>query len=134
MINVTILCQDCLMNTHKIILAGISDFIKSILAEIPVGDQVTLFMPDFRAEDIERFLLITMKGGITDQNVDLARAFGITPQIPDGNVRIKIVAENLKRECDEIDDKDEFKMYNPSEAEEDIEDEHILGEKKKGTR
>jgi len=123
--NVTILCQDGLMNTHKIILAGISDIIKSILAEIPVGDQVTLFMPDFRAEDIERFLLRIMKGSITDQNVDLARAFGITPQIPDGNVRIKIIAENLKRECDEIDDKDEFKMYNPSEAEEDIEDEDI---------
>lgn len=129
--NVTILCQDGLMNTHKIIMAGISDFIKSILAEIPVGDQVTLFMPDFRAEDIERFLHINMKGCITDQNVDLARAFGITPQIPDGNVRIKIIAENLKRECDEIDDKDEFKMYNPSEAEEDIEDEDITGEKKK---
>ena len=108
--NVTILCQDGLMNTHKIIMAGISDFIKSILAEIPVGDQVTLFMPDFRAEDIERFLHINMKGCITDQNVDLARAFGINPQIPDGNVRIKIIAENLKRECDEIDDKDVLKF------------------------
>ena len=66
--NVTILCQDGLVNTHKIILAGISDFIKSIIEEIPVGDQVTLFMPDFTSEDIDKFLLVSMKGSNTGQS------------------------------------------------------------------
>ena len=121
--NVTILCQDGLVNTHKIILAGISDFIKSIIEEIPVGDQVTLFMPDFTSGDIDKFLLVSMKGINTGQSLDLEKAFGVKAQKQDGNVKIKIIAENVKPELDEIDFKDEFEMYYHSDGEEDIEDE-----------
>ena len=88
--NVSVLCQDGLVNTHKIVLAGISDFIKNILAEIPVGDQATIFMPNFRAEDLEKFFLISMNNSNTDQNVDISRAFGIHGP----NVKVEIEDTN----------------------------------------
>ena len=83
------------MNTHKIILAGISDFIKSIIEEIPVGDQVTLFMPDFTSEDIEKFLLVSIK------SLDLEKAFGVKAQKQDGNVKIKRTY-NLLEDCKDM--------------------------------
>ena len=94
MSNVSVLCHDGLVNTHKIVLAGISDFIKNILAEIPVGDQATLLMPNFRAEDLEKFLLISMNNSNTDQNVDISRAFGIHRPKQESNVKVEIEDTN----------------------------------------
>ena len=92
--NVSVLCQDGLVNTHKIVLAGISDFIKNILAEIPVGDQATIFMPNFRAEDLEKFILLSMNNSNTDQNVDISRAFGIHGPKQESNVKVEIEDTN----------------------------------------
>ena len=46
MSNVTIVCSDGIIQTHKIIVASASDFIKQLLIDIPVGDEITLFLPD----------------------------------------------------------------------------------------
>ena len=55
--------------------------------------------------------------------MDLEKAFGVKAQKQDGNVKIKIIAENVKPESDEIDVKEEFNIYYHSDGEEDIEDE-----------
>ena len=44
--NVTMVCSDGVIQTHKIIVASVSDFIKHLLSDIPVGDEITLFLPD----------------------------------------------------------------------------------------
>ena len=48
MSNVTIVCSDGIIQTHKIIVASASDFIKQLLSEVPVGDEITLYLPDHR--------------------------------------------------------------------------------------
>ena len=93
--NVSVLCKDGLVNTHKIVLAGISDFIKDILAEIPVGDQATLFMPNFKAEDLEKFLSLSINTTKNqNQNVDISRAFGIVTPKQESNVKVEMEDEN----------------------------------------
>ena len=57
--NVKIICSDGIINSHKIIIASVSNFIKHILIDIPVGDQVTLFLPDFQKVEIYKFLDFT---------------------------------------------------------------------------
>ena len=94
--NVSVLCKDGLVNTHKIVLAGISDFIKDILAEIPVGDQATLFMPNFKSEELEKFLSLSIntKSKNPKQNVDISRAFGISTPKQESNVKVEMEDEN----------------------------------------
>ena len=59
MTNVKIICSDGIINSHKIIIASVSNFIKHILIDIPVGDRVTLFLPDFQKVEICKFLDFT---------------------------------------------------------------------------
>ena len=46
MSNVTIVCSDGIIQTHKIVVASASDFIKHLLSDVPVGDEITLYLPD----------------------------------------------------------------------------------------
>ena len=74
--NVKIICRDgATVATHKIVLGSISSFLKMILSDIPTGDDITFFMPDFHHENIEEFLgSITLNETPTDP--DFARILG----------------------------------------------------------
>ena len=74
--NVTVKCQDGLVSSHKIVLAGVSPFIKHILAQIPVGDDVTVIMPSFTAGDVQKFLVSWMENPVVMQPEDICMAFG----------------------------------------------------------
>ena len=54
--NVSLVCRDGVVYTHKIVLASVSGFVKTLLSDIPVGDHVSVFMPDFCAVDVTQFL------------------------------------------------------------------------------
>ena len=54
--NVSLLCRDGVVSSHKIVLASVSDFVKSLLSDIPVGDDVSVFLPDSNTEDVGQFL------------------------------------------------------------------------------
>ena len=54
--NVSLVCRDGDVYTHKIVLASVSGFVKTLLSDIPVGDHVSVFLPDFCADDITQFL------------------------------------------------------------------------------
>ena len=56
--NVKIVCEDGVIFSHKIIVASVSEFVKSILMNIPFSDDVTLFLPDFKKTVVEDFLKI----------------------------------------------------------------------------
>ena len=56
MTNVTIVCSDGIIHTHKIVVASVSDFIKTLLSDIPVGDEVTLYLPDHDKPSIVQLL------------------------------------------------------------------------------
>ena len=73
--NVKIVCRDGVtVETHKIVLGSLSLFLKRIITDIPTGDDITFFLPDFHYESVEEFL-----GSIeneTPTNSELARALG----------------------------------------------------------
>ena len=56
MTNVTIICGDGIIHTHKIVVASASDFIKHLLSDIPVGDDITLYLPDHEENAVTKIL------------------------------------------------------------------------------
>jgi len=68
--NVSLVCRDGVVYTHKIVLASVSGFVKTLLSDIPTGDHVSVFLPDFFNEDVEKILqnIILNKPNV---NVDL---------------------------------------------------------------
>ena len=74
--NVKIVCREgAIVETHKIVLGSVSLFLKSILTDIPTGDDITFFLPDFHYERVEDFLgSITLNETPTD--AEIARALG----------------------------------------------------------
>ena len=57
MTNVTIVCSDGIIHTHKIVVASASsDFIKHLLSEIPVSDEITLYLPDHDKTSVMKLL------------------------------------------------------------------------------
>ena len=79
--NVTMACGDGSLASHKILVAGVSSFIKNILADIPIGDDVTLILPDFTEAEVDFFLKsVTLKE--ETNNFDLSLALGRNVNIP----------------------------------------------------
>ena len=56
MTNVTIVCCDGIIHTHKIVVASASDFIKHLLSDIPVGDEITIHLPDHDKTSVMKLL------------------------------------------------------------------------------
>lgn len=56
--NVRIVCRDGVIVSHKIIVASVSNFIKNIMLNIPVGDDITLYLPEHHKIEIEEFLAL----------------------------------------------------------------------------
>ena len=52
MSNVIIVCSDGIIQTHKIVVASASGFIKHLLSEVPVGDEITLYLPDHQKTSV----------------------------------------------------------------------------------
>ena len=52
--NVNLVCRDGVVYSHKIVLASVSDFVKTLLSDIPVGDDVSVFLPDFSKEEVNK--------------------------------------------------------------------------------
>ena len=79
--NVTIRCHDGLVSSHKIVLAEVSPCIKRILSGIPVGDEVTVIMPDFRSCQLQSFLVALMEDPVVSGPDDICLAFGRNKQV-----------------------------------------------------
>ena len=54
--NLTIVCSDGMLHSHKVVIASISSYIKQLLSRFPLGDEVTLYLPDFTKSRVERFV------------------------------------------------------------------------------
>ena len=51
-----IVCCDGTILTHKLVLASVSHFLNMFIEDIPTGDRITLFLPDFGSSRIRLFL------------------------------------------------------------------------------
>ena len=72
--NVSLVCRDGVVYTHKIVLASVSGFVKTLLSEIPVGDHVSVFLPDFSIKDVKQLLHDILLKSPND-NLDLQTIF-----------------------------------------------------------
>jgi len=54
--NVTLVCSDSTISSHKIIIASISDWIKDLLMPIPIADSVTIMLPDLESSLVLAFI------------------------------------------------------------------------------
>ena len=54
--NVKIICSDGVIASHKIIVASASNFLKNFMITIPIGDDVTIFLPEFEKDEVEEIL------------------------------------------------------------------------------
>ena len=54
--NVKIICSDGVIASHKIIVATASNFLKNFMITIPIGDDVTIFLPEFEKDEVEEIL------------------------------------------------------------------------------
>lgn len=54
--NLTIICSDGLLFSHKAALASISSYVKQLLSQFPLGDEVTIYLPDYTRARVESFV------------------------------------------------------------------------------
>ena len=65
--NASIICRDGVINTHKLVLANISDLLRCILRDIPFGDSATIYLTDFRKVSVEQYLCDAIQRKETDE-------------------------------------------------------------------
>ena len=73
--NASVICEDGVIFTHKLVLANISILMKSTLKEIPPADEATIYLKDFSKEDVELFMS-EMSFSKESKNTDLRILFG----------------------------------------------------------
>ena len=124
--NVTLACGDGHLASHKIVVAGVSSFIKNILADIPVGDDVSIIMPDFTTTQVESLFKYSIEKKthlkLRAKRADLLDAFGVrdVPLHTEKFNNRDELHENveLRKELPSVDDEDEidFTKFMDNEA------------------
>ena len=44
--NVKVVCKDGVVFSHKLVIASSGEFMKNLLNDVPVGDEITIYLPD----------------------------------------------------------------------------------------
>ena len=101
--NCQIVCQNNkIISSHKIVLALCGELIKNLLREVPDGDDVTIFLPDFDHQEIESLIqdqLLHKSGG----KVLLGNIFGYKHQDHHPPDLLKVKIEEEKKQINETD-------------------------------
>ena len=125
--NLTIVCLDGRIKSHKIIVANISRCIKNILKEIPTIDEATIFLQDYSKNDIQHFLrdASTNKSNL---HPELSSLFGIEILLPELIPKIEMkegtfIPKTVKKEASSDNEETDF---NVNESCEDVEEKHGL--------
>ena len=81
--NVSIICRDGILRSHKLVLANVSKCMENILKDIPTGDEATIYVTDISKNDIEGFLL-NAASDKSNLHQELASLFAIdaSPIVP----------------------------------------------------
>ena len=53
--NASIICEDGVIFTHKLVLATISKLLEKVLSDIPAADEVTFYLKTFKKSTVEEF-------------------------------------------------------------------------------
>ena len=95
--NCKIICKDNNhVLTHKIVLAVCGDFLKDLIQDVPVADNITIYLPDYNALEIEAFIeKKLMKEPIN--NISLDNVFSFKKECtPEQLLQVKLEEESKK--------------------------------------
>ena len=97
--NLTVVCSDGVIFSHKLLAASASDFFKSLLSEVPPHDEVTLYLPDLTKSHVEMWFYSVL-------NNEKLSEMDISEKLkPDPLVCIGIKKEQEWKDDDEDEDK-----------------------------
>ena len=97
--NLTVVCSDGVIFSHKLLAASASDFFKSLLNEVPPHDEVTLYLPDLTKSHVEMWFYSVL-------NNEKLSEMDISEKLkPDPLVCIGIKKEQEWKDDDEDEDK-----------------------------
>ena len=76
----SIICEDGVIFTHKLVLAAVSKLLEQILSDIPAADEVTFYLKTFEKSKVEEFFsdLFHKKDGY---NSELFSIFGVNTSL-----------------------------------------------------
>ena len=102
--NASIICEDGVIYTHKLMLANISKLLKLILSDIPAADEVTLYLHNFPKKHVEEFFVDLLQKKESSHG-QLCSTFGIQSQSHFVKKEVgiaKICDDEIKEENDSI--------------------------------
>jgi len=108
--NVSIICRDGVIRSHKLVLAHISKLMEDILKDIPTGDEATIYLSDTIKTDIE-YLLQNAGSDQTKCSRETGLLFGM--DVP----RVDPITEVVVEKCAQIHFKTEFSEEDEPEKE-----------------
>ena len=91
--NMTIVCGDGVIRTHKIVVASVSDFIKKLIISIPAEDPISILLPDYDMSCVQDFLTLDPTSPTTKRDI-----FMVNDLSPALTKTVK--SEEVKREPD----------------------------------
>ena len=103
--NASIICCNGVINTHKLVLANISDLLRIILRDIPFGDNATIYLTDFRKGSVQQYLCDAIRRKETDEKkLHKLLQFNHQPEF------VKVERESDFEEANHIEEKKETSL------------------------
>ena len=117
--NLSLVCRDGVIPGHKLMVASVSGWVKSLLSEAPSGDEVTLYLPDYHRGHVETFLSSVLFDDEAPLDIDLCKVLKVDKENIIEN--IEDIVESLK-DSDPLDDQqtDDDKKDNKIEVFDDL--------------
>ena len=111
--NLSLVCRDGVIPGHKLMVASVSGWVKSLLSEAPSGDEVTLYLPDYHRGHVETFLSSVLFDDEAPLDIDLCKVLKVDKENIIEN--IEDIVESLK---DPLNDQqtDDYKKDNKIEV------------------
>ena len=114
--NVSLVCRDGVVYSHKIVLASVSGFVKTLLSDIPTGDHVSVFLPDFNFREVENFLENILLRRQNNHH-GLIEAFKSSESSVTEEIHVKCESKNFDQEEVAIDCHSDYLASNIVDAE-----------------
>ena len=106
--NLTVVCSDGVIFSHKLLAASASDFFKSLLSEVPPHDEVTLYLPDLTKSHVEMWFYSVLNNEKLSE-MDISEKLKPDP----------LVCIGIKKEQEWKDDNEDEDKYDDDEGDAD---------------
>ena len=114
--NLSLVCRDGVIPGHKLMVASVSGWVKSLLSEAPSGDEVTLYLPDYHRGHVETFLSSVLFDDEAPLDIDLCKVLKVDKEN---------IIENIEDIVESIKDLDPLEEEKYQRTDDDLKDTKI---------